>query len=92
MSISYQCEDIDEREQDEQICKSWREVEAVASAEQDCQADEIACKKHQNCFVFVYVFLYLSLFFIWLQAKTAAAEQCCKKDEIVFNFTKVNTL
>jgi len=37
-----QCEDIDEREQDEQICKSWREVEAVASAEQDCQADEIA--------------------------------------------------
>jgi len=37
-----QCEDIDEREQDEHICKSWGEVEAVASAEQDCQADEIA--------------------------------------------------
>ena len=55
MSISYQCEDIDEREQDEQICKSWREVEAVASAEQDCQADEIACEQHQNCFVFVYI-------------------------------------
>jgi len=37
-----QCEDIDEREKDKEICKSWREVEVVAVAEQDGQTDEIA--------------------------------------------------
>ena len=60
MLISYQCEDIDEREKDNEICKSWREVEVVAVAEQDRQTDEIACEKKQE------MVLYLSLYFVCL--------------------------
>ena len=67
MSIRYQCEDIDQREKDKEVCKSWREVEVVAVAEQDRQTDEIACEKKNKkwsciclfiCLMFVFVLVY----------------------------------
>ena len=69
MLISYQCEDIDEREKDKEICKSWREVEVVAVAEEDGQTDEIACEKHLNGLEFVFVavfFVFVAVFFVFV--------------------------
>ena len=43
--ISYQGEDVEEREEGEQIGKSWSEVETLTTAEQDGDADQIACGK-----------------------------------------------
>ena len=49
--ISYQGEDVEERENGEEICKSWSEVETLTTAEQDRDADQIACGKCHKIYI-----------------------------------------